>query len=50
MFLFSMNCYWYQYTDNPADNIHLISKEIALAILRQDIKAYLAKAPAPQPK
>lgn len=47
VFVLTENCYWFQYTDNQRDNEILVTKEIALKILRQDIKAYLAKAPKP---
>jgi hypothetical protein len=48
IFILNENCYWYQYTENPDDNNFLITKEIAIGILRQDIKAYLVKAPKPK--
>ncbi|MBL7711532.1 MAG: hypothetical protein JNL13_03670 [Chitinophagaceae bacterium] len=39
------DCYWYQYTEDPADNKKLVTKDIILDILRQDIRAKIAKAP-----
>ena len=47
IFVLNENCYWYQYTDNSADNKKLFSKEDAIKILKTDIKAYLLKAPKP---
>ncbi|MCL9805455.1 hypothetical protein NAT51_07975 [Flavobacterium amniphilum] len=48
IFVLNENCYWYQYTDNPVDSKQLVSKEDAFKIIREDIKAYLLKAPGPR--
>jgi hypothetical protein len=40
-------CYWYQRTENPDDDKNLITKEIAINILRQDVRAYLSTLPKP---
>jgi len=47
IFVLNENNYWYQYSEETIDNNKLITKDIALKILRQDIKAYLSKAPKP---
>lgn len=46
IFVLNENCYWYQYTNNPQDDQFLFTKENALQIIRQDIKAYLNKNPS----
>jgi hypothetical protein len=43
IFILNQNCYWYQFTANPADNNYLITKELAFKILREDIDHYLSK-------
>jgi len=45
IFVLNENCYWYQYTKNPDDNNNLVTKEIAIKILKQDIRDRLAKVP-----
>lgn len=45
IFVLNENCYWYQYTDITSDSEILFSKDDAIKILREDIKAYLLKAP-----
>jgi hypothetical protein len=37
------NNYWFQFTENPSDNSKLVTKQMAISFLRQDIRAYLAK-------
>lgn len=39
------NWYWYQYTENPGDAKHLLTKDDALRILRQDVQEALAALP-----
>jgi hypothetical protein len=48
IFVLKEDCYFFQYTDNIEDNKVLVTKEIAIAILRQDIRRYLATAPKPK--
>ena len=43
IFILREDCYWFQYTDNKMDNAKLVTKQIALAILRQDIRTFLAR-------
>jgi len=43
IFVLNENNYWYQYTEKASDKNKLITKDIAVKILRQDIKAYLSK-------
>ena len=38
--LLTQNCYWFQSTGNKKDDKYLVTKDVALRILRQDIKAY----------
>lgn len=47
IFLLSENCYWYQYADNGSSKQTLVTKEIAINILKQDIMAILSMAPKP---
>lgn len=37
--------YWYQTTDNPADNQVLLTREDIVRVLRQDIREKLSAAP-----
>ena len=43
--LLAENWYWYQATDNPADNQALLTREDILRVLRQDIREKLKAAP-----
>lgn len=43
IFILQSDCYWYQYSDNIADSIHLVSKKNAVEILKQDIFKIIAK-------
>ena len=45
IFILNQKCYWYQDSGDNEKNKKLVTKDIAIKILRQDIKAYLAKAP-----
>ena len=47
IYILGRSCYWYELTDNSENDKYLITKEIAIKILRQDVKAYLAKTPKP---
>jgi hypothetical protein len=42
------DCYFFQYTDNPEDDKFLVTRAVAEKILRQDLRAYLARAPKPK--
>jgi hypothetical protein len=48
VFVLKEDCYFYQYTDNPNDDKVLVTKEIAISILRQDLRKYLSTAPKPK--
>ncbi|MFT3705541.1 MAG: hypothetical protein QM802_24440 [Agriterribacter sp.] len=48
VFVLKEDCYFFQYTDNSEDDKVLVTKEIALSILRQDIRRYLSTAPKPK--
>jgi hypothetical protein len=48
IFVLKEDCYFFQYTGNANDNKFLVTKEIAIEILRQDIRKYLAMAPKPK--
>jgi hypothetical protein len=48
IFWLSEDWYWYQYTDVPSDDKFLVTKEIAISILREDIQKILTKAPKPK--
>lgn len=37
----NQNYYWFQKTDNQEDDKYLVSKSVALRILREDLKTYL---------
>ena len=41
LFIVKADCYWYQETDNPKDNKKLVTREIIIQILRQDIQTIL---------
>lgn len=43
----SENCYWYQFTDSDKDQKKMINKDLAIKLLRSDIRALLATAPKP---
>jgi len=43
----SEDCYWYQFSDSNKDNKKLVNKDIAIKILRSDIRSRLATAPKP---
>jgi hypothetical protein len=43
IFVLNENCYWFQYTNNPKDASKLISKKIAIEILKQDIRNYISR-------
>ena len=45
VFVLKEDCYFFQYTDNREDDKVLVTKAIAEKILRQDLRAYLARAP-----
>jgi hypothetical protein len=45
IFTLSENSYWYQFTDNKEDDEKLITKDIVIKILRQDIKYIISKFP-----
>ena len=48
IFVLKEDCYFFQYTDNKEDNKVLVTKEIAIDILRQDLREYLSTAPKPK--
>jgi len=48
IFVLKEDCYFFQYSDNVEDNKILVTKEIAIDILRQDLRKYLATAPKPK--
>jgi hypothetical protein len=48
IFVLKEDCYFYQSTDNTEDDKILITKDIAINILRQDLKKYIATAPKPK--
>jgi hypothetical protein len=48
IFILKEDCYFFQYTDNIDDNNILVTREIAIGILRQDIRRYLSTAPNPK--
>ena len=48
IFVLKEDCYFFQYSDNLEDNKILVTKEIAIEILRQDIRRYLSTAPKPK--
>jgi hypothetical protein len=48
IFLLREDCYFFQYTDNIEDNNSLVTKEIAIEILRQDLRKYLSTAEKPK--
>ena len=48
IFILKEDCYFFQYSDNVEDNKVLVTKEIAINILRQDLRKYLATAPKPK--
>lgn len=48
IFVLKEDCYFFQYTDNLEDNKVLVTKEIAINILRQDLRKYFATAPKPK--
>ena len=41
--LLTQDCYWYETTGNKKDDKYLVTKQVALRILRQDVKSLLAK-------
>lgn len=41
--ILNQNCYWFQQTDNPGDDKYLVTKEVALRILRADVQQRLKK-------
>jgi hypothetical protein len=45
LFLLQSDCYWYQYSNVNSDNDSLVSKQDALNIFREDVRAILAKVP-----
>ncbi len=47
IFVLKEDCYFFEYTNDPEDDKILVTKEIAIKILRQDIRKYLSTAPAP---
>lgn len=47
IFILNEDSYFFQYSDNKEYNKNLVTKEIAIEILRQDIKRYLSTAPKP---
>ena len=48
IFILKEDCYFFQYSDNIEDNKILVTKEIAIDILRQDLRKYLTTAPKPK--
>jgi len=48
IFILQEDCYWFQYTDNSADDSKLVTKEIIIEILRQDIRSKIRVAPKPK--
>lgn len=48
IYILNENCYFFQSTDNVANNERLITKEDAINILRKDIQTYLKRAPKPK--
>jgi hypothetical protein len=48
IFVLKEDCYFFQYTNNPTDDKILITKAIAVEILRHDIRKYLSTAPKPK--
>lgn len=45
IFILKENCYWYQSAQNPTEGIKLVTKDIAISILKQDIALLLSMAP-----
>jgi len=45
VFILKEDCYFYQYTEEKADNAKLVTKEDAIQILRQDVRKYLSMIP-----
>jgi hypothetical protein len=48
VFVLKEDCYFFQYTNNVEDNKVLVTKEIAIDILRQDLRKYLSTASKPK--
>ena len=48
VFVLKEDCYFFQYTDNAADNKALLTKQDIIGILRQDIRKYLSLAAKPK--
>lgn len=47
IFVLKEDCYFFQSSNNPDDDKFLVTKEIAIEILRHDIRKYLSTAPKP---
>lgn len=48
IFVLKEDCYFFQYTEISEDDKFLVTKEIAINILRQDIRRYLSTASKPK--
>jgi len=46
--MLAQNSYWYQYSDNQKDNDSLVTKDVAIKILRQDIQKLIEGIPKPK--
>jgi len=47
IFQLSEDAHWYQFTNSEDDNQKLITKNVAIDLLKKDIRAIIAKAPKP---